>query len=89
MLALQLTIPVVANAEETGDYIAPSWTTQADYVALGDSIAHGMNEVGAIGLGYPDYVAQALQKEGFITSFNKGFAMSGYTTKKCVGRYTK
>ncbi len=84
MLALQLTIPVVANAEETGDYIAPSWTTQADYVALGDSIAHGMNEVGAIGLGYPDYVAQALQKEGFITSFNKGFAMSGYTTKNVL-----
>jgi len=84
ILALQLTIPVAANAEDPKDYIAPSWIAQADYVALGDSIAHGMNEVGVIGLGYTDFVAQTLQEEGFITSYNKGFAMSGYTTKNVL-----
>ncbi|MFY0520747.1 S-layer homology domain-containing protein [Lysinibacillus sp. UGB7] len=84
VLALQLTIPVVASAQETSDTIAPSWIEQADYVALGDSLAHGMNEVGAIGLGYTDFVAQVLQQEGFITSYNKGFAYSGYTTKNVL-----
>ncbi|MCT6903272.1 MAG: hypothetical protein M3Z48_08535, partial [Lactobacillus sp.] len=85
VLALQLAIPVAASAEEgQGDHIAPSWVVQTDYVALGDSLAHGMNEVGVIGLGYTDFIAQALQQDGFLTSFNKGFAMSGYTTKNVL-----
>ncbi|WP_155593704.1 S-layer homology domain-containing protein [Lysinibacillus cavernae] len=84
ILALQLAVPVAANAEEQSDYIAPSWLVQKDYVALGDSLAHGMNEVGVIGLGYTDFIAQALQQDGFITSYNKGFAMSGYTTKNVL-----
>ncbi|WP_107925542.1 S-layer homology domain-containing protein [Lysinibacillus parviboronicapiens] len=84
VLALQLTIPVVASAQETNDTIAPSWIEQVDYVALGDSLAHGMNEVGVIGLGYTDFVAQVLQQEGLITSYNKGFAYSGYTTKNVL-----
>ncbi|KOS62297.1 S-layer homology domain-containing protein [Lysinibacillus agricola] len=84
VLALQLAVPIGANAEEQRDYIAPSWVTQADYVALGDSLAHGMNEIGMIGLGYTDFVAQALQQDGLITSYNKGFAYSGYTTKNVL-----
>lgn len=85
ILALQLAIPVATSAEEgQGDHIAPSWVVQTDYVALGDSLAHGMNEVGVIGLGYTDFIAQALQQDGFLTSFNKGFAMSGYTTKNVL-----
>ncbi|QPQ29109.1 S-layer homology domain-containing protein [Lysinibacillus sp. JNUCC 51] len=80
ILACQLVVPIGVNAEEQRDYIAPSWVVQADYVALGDSLAHGMNEVGMIGLGYTDFVAQALQQDGLITSYNKGFANSGYTT---------
>lgn len=84
VLALQLLVPIGANAEEQRDLIAPSWVTQVDYVALGDSLAHGMNEVGIIGLGYADFVAQALQKEGLITSYNKGFAYTGYTTKNVL-----
>lgn len=81
ILTCQLVVPIGVNAEEQRDYIAPSWVVQADYVALGDSLAHGMDEVGMIGLGYTDFVAQALQQDGFITSYNKGFAYSGYTTK--------
>ncbi|GEM_PF-370360 len=84
VLALQVIVPVGANAENKQDDIAPSWVVQADYVALGDSLAHGMNEVGGIGLGYTDFVAQALQQEGLLTSYNKGFAYSGYTTKNVL-----
>ncbi|MFJ6210934.1 S-layer homology domain-containing protein [Lysinibacillus sp. NPDC092081] len=81
VLACQLVVPIGVNAEEQRDFISPSWVVQADYVALGDSLAHGMNEVGMIGLGYTDFIAQTLQQDGFITSYNKGFAYSGYTTK--------
>ena len=85
VLALQLTIPTLASAKETlVDDIAPSWVTQVDYVALGDSLAHGMNEVGAIGLGYTDFIAQSLKKDGLITSYSKDFAYSGYTTKNVL-----
>ncbi|KOS67150.1 N-acetylmuramoyl-L-alanine amidase [Lysinibacillus contaminans] len=85
VLALQLTVPALASAEENiVDEIAPSWVMQADYVALGDSLAHGMNEVGAIGLGYTDFIAQTLKKEGLITSYSKDFAYSGYTTKNVL-----
>ncbi|MFF2179271.1 S-layer homology domain-containing protein [Lysinibacillus sp. NPDC058147] len=81
VLAIQLVVPIGVNAEEQRDYIAPSWIVQADYVALGDSLALGINEVGLIGLGYTDFVAQTLQQDGLITSYNKGFTYSGYTTK--------
>ena len=85
VLALQLTVPTLAGAEENRvDDIAPSWVMQADYVALGDSLAHGMNEVGAIGLGYTDFIAQTLKKDGLITSYTKDFAYSGYTTKNVL-----
>ena len=85
VLALQLTIPTFASAEETAvDQIAPSWIQQVDYVALGDSLAHGMNEKGGIGLSYADFIAQALKKDGFITSYTKDFAYSGYTTKNVL-----
>ncbi|MFJ7952898.1 S-layer homology domain-containing protein [Lysinibacillus sp. NPDC096418] len=85
VLALQLTVPTLAGAEENKiDEVPPSWVQHVDYVALGDSLAHGMNEVGAIGLGYTDFIAQSLQKEGLITSYNKGFAYSGYTTKNVL-----
>ncbi|MFJ7669576.1 S-layer homology domain-containing protein [Lysinibacillus sp. NPDC097195] len=84
VLALQLTVTGGASAESKEDNIAPSWVVQADYVALGDSLAHGMNEMGIIGLGYTDFVAQALQQDGLLTSYNKGFAYSGYTTKNIL-----
>ena len=85
VLALQLTIPTFASAKETTvDEIAPSWFSQVDYVALGDSLAHGMNEKGGIGLSYADFIAQALKKDGFITSYTKDFAYSGYTTKNVL-----
>ncbi|GLC90242.1 S-layer homology domain-containing protein [Lysinibacillus piscis] len=81
VLALQLAIPLGASAEEQKDTQPPSWEVKADYLALGDSLAHGVNEVGIIGLSYADFVAQALQKDNLLASYNKGFAYTGYTTK--------
>lgn len=50
------------------------------YLALGDSLAAGMIETGGMGKGYPDFLAQYLKEADLLASYNKGFAVSGYTT---------
>lgn len=65
------------SAQET---TAPSWVTSVDYVALGDSLAEGMDHQGKIGDGYTDYLANKLSEVGLLSSFTKQFAVSGYTT---------
>lgn len=49
------------------------------YIALGDSVAEGMNSYGAIGYGYTDYVSEYLDKNDRLDFYIKGFAKSGYT----------
>lgn len=51
-----------------------------DYLALGDSLAAGMTPYQTHEKGYPDYLTSQLNKVGMLSSFNKDFAVSGYTT---------
>lgn len=51
-----------------------------NYIALGDSVAEGMNSYGAIGYGYPDYINDYLKKKKISGFYTKGFAKSGYKT---------
>src|SRR4051794_4953576 len=51
-----------------------------DYVALGDSLAAGQTPNKELGKGYTDYLANQLTKVGMLASFDKRFAVSGYTT---------
>jgi len=60
---------------------APSWITSANYLALGDSLAAGMDHLGKMGDGYADYLAGTMDETGLLNSFNKTFAVPGYTTK--------
>lgn len=64
-----------------------------NYVALGDSLAAGMNEKGEIGLGYADLLAKNYQDSKSQIIFNKGFSYPGYTTvdvlKDIEGNVTK
>ncbi|MEK4427266.1 S-layer homology domain-containing protein [Solibacillus sp. FSL K6-1523] len=75
ILMVQLFLPYSLNvkAEETDELF--------NYLALGDSLAAGMDEKGEIGYGYADYLALLLagDDEGSI-DYNKGFAYPGYTT---------
>ena len=50
-----------------------------NYIALGDSVAEGMNPYGAVGYGYPDYVKDELLKNEKLKFYTKGFSKSGYT----------
>lgn len=74
ILALQLILPVSlsASAEESSEAF--------NYLALGDSLAAGMNEKGEIGFGYADFIAQYFSIQDEPIQYNKGFAYPGYTT---------
>lgn len=79
-LLLQLvSVPLNAFAAET-DTSEPSWSVPIRYVALGDSLAFGINSDGGIGLGYADFLAQSLSSTGQLKSSNKGFSFPGYTS---------
>lgn len=50
------------------------------YIALGDSVAEGMNSYGNVGYGYPDYIKDYLENDR-LDFYTKGFSKSGYTTE--------
>ena len=50
-----------------------------NYVALGDSLAAGMNSYGEENYGYSDYVKDYLNDKGLLKSYVDDFATSGYT----------
>lgn len=74
LLVLQLVLPMssTVNAEKTSELL--------NYLALGDSLAAGMNENNEIGLGYADFIAKKYTDEQEAIVFNKGFSYPGYTT---------
>lgn len=75
IMVLGLVLPVAAvNADEVN-----STEERLNYLALGDSLAAGMNDQGAIAKGYADYFAMGLQEAGAV-NYNKGFAVPGYKT---------
>ncbi|RUL51735.1 S-layer homology domain-containing protein [Lysinibacillus antri] len=75
IMVLGLVLPVAAvNADEVN-----STEERLNYLALGDSLAAGMNDQGAIAKGYADYFAIGLQEAGEL-NYNKGFAVPGYKT---------
>ena len=55
-------------------------TQKVDYLALGDSLAAGINEQNTLTDGYADYLADELERIGVLQSFNKGFAYPGFKT---------
>lgn len=56
----------------------PSWVAPASYLALGDSLAAGMDHLGEMGDGYADYLAAALSETDLLKAFDKSFAENGY-----------
>ena len=73
VLVLQFILPLtnIVQAEESKSLY---------YVALGDSLAAGMNEKGEIGFGYADLLAKNYQEQKSEVMFNKGFSYPGFTT---------
>ncbi|MDQ0177115.1 S-layer homology domain-containing protein [Bacillus chungangensis] len=68
--------------------IAPSVSLannkQIHYVSLGDSLAAGQTPNKQFDLSYGDYLANHLKEIDALGSFDKRFAVSGYTTKNVL-----
>lgn len=73
ILMLQLVLPMAIPAQAEESY-------GLNYLALGDSLASGVNELGELGLGYADFIAKGYTDDPATIQFNKGFSYPGYTT---------
>jgi lysophospholipase L1-like esterase len=51
------------------------------YIALGDSLAAGQTPFKKIDKGYTDLIAEKIDGLGYLQSFDKRYAVPGYTTK--------
>ncbi len=49
-----------------------------NYIALGDSIAEGMNSYSIVDYGYTDYIKDYLEDKDLLSFYTKKYAVSGY-----------
>lgn len=54
------------------------------YIALGDSLAEGMNPYGQLGYSYTDYFAGYLKEKNRLSYYTKQYTKSGYTTEDII-----
>lgn len=59
-------------------------TEKLNYIAIGDSLAEGMNPYGEVGYSYTDYFAGYLKKENKLSYYTKKYTKSGYTTTDMI-----
>ena len=80
MLAVVLTFALGLPASAmTGNNNEP-----AHYLALGDSLAAGLNENNMIVKGYTGELAEWLEKDSLLASYNRAFAIPGYKTENIL-----
>ena len=73
MIFTLLLSPAITSAQSVEEQ-------KVDYLALGDSLAAGQTPNNTFGKGYTDFIGSQLEKIGVLASFDKRFAVSGYTT---------
>lgn len=75
IIILLLTIFIIYNVSKTD---------KLNYIALGDSLAEGMNPYGEIGYSYTDYLADYLKNNNKLSSYTKKYTKSGYITDNII-----
>lgn len=55
-----------------------------NYIALGDSIAEGMNSYSIVDYGYTDYIKDYLKDKDLLSFYTKKYAVSGYKIRDLV-----
>ncbi|WP_301110140.1 S-layer homology domain-containing protein [Sporosarcina sp.] len=78
-LLLQLAVLPLQTAAAEPDK-SPTWIAPINYLALGDSLAFGINSDGKPGKGYADFLTEELMKQEVLQTSNKGFSYPGYTS---------
>lgn len=63
-------------------------TNRLNYIALGDSLAEGMNPYGEVGYSYTDYLADSLKEKDLLSYYTKKYTKSGYTTQNLIAEIT-
>ncbi|WP_153731117.1 S-layer homology domain-containing protein [Sporosarcina obsidiansis] len=83
VLLLQLAVlPLQTVAAEPEK--APTWIESINYLALGDSLAFGINSMGDPGKGYADFLTEKLATQQVLQTSNKGFSWPGYTSSNVL-----
>ncbi|WP_270180339.1 cell wall-binding repeat-containing protein [Alkalihalobacillus sp. CinArs1] len=82
-LVLMLFAPSIAYAAQSNN-VHDEWK----YVALGDSLAAGVQSDGTLGDSYADYIADDLENIDRLESFTKKFAVPGFTTDDLLEQLT-
>ena len=59
-----------------------------NYIALGDSLAAGMNPYGEIGYGYTDFVADALKNKNKLKFYTKEYTETDSDTEDLIKQIT-
>jgi len=60
-----------------------------NYIALGDSLAEGMNPYGEVGYSYTDYFADYLKDNNNLSYYTKKYTKTGYTTTDLISVLTQ
>lgn len=82
-LTAVLSLTIASNsavAETERETETATWYEKFNYVAIGDSLAFGINEQNNIGNGYTHFVAHYLADNNVLNSYSNGYAVPGYTT---------
>ncbi|MGC5327136.1 SGNH/GDSL hydrolase family protein [Brevibacillus sp. SYSU BS000544] len=53
---------------------------EVDYLALGNSLAAGVTPYNELGKGYTDFLAERIERIGYLAHWDKRYAVPGYTT---------
>ena len=56
-------------------------TDKIKYIALGDSLAEGMNPYGEVSYSYADFLKEELEDNNKLSYYTKEYTKSGYTTE--------
>ncbi|MEE1130788.1 MAG: S-layer homology domain-containing protein [Caryophanon sp.] len=82
-LAAVLSLTIASNsasAETENERETATWYEKFNYVAIGDSLAFGINENSQPGKGYTEFVAHYLADNNILNSYSNGYSFPGYTT---------
>jgi len=54
------------------------------YIALGDSLAEGMNPYGEVSYGYADFIKESIENKNKLENYTKEYTETGYTTEDII-----
>ncbi|WP_349409390.1 S-layer homology domain-containing protein [Pseudalkalibacillus sp. SCS-8] len=79
-VVLLMLVVLLLGSTPLAPLVQAQGTEKLDYVALGDSLAAGVDYKGDIGKGYADFLAMQLFQTEYLGDYTKQYSYPGYTT---------